>query len=138
MYQFDLLEKEAKVIKKLYLDEHLTVGEVAVKYNVSRFTMHKVMNRIGLERRKEKHSLVYSEGVLPELLAEVLKAQNLTVQSLAGQLDTPYSSFLSYLKGTSPMKLKLAVSMIISLGYGEIEVLSFCRTWRMTKISFSI
>ena len=79
---------------KMYVDEDLTVGEIAQRCNVSRQTVYNTMARYGVPRQKK--SKIRRMFDLEQV--EALMDKNMTTTEAAEKLGVPVSSLRTYIK----------------------------------------
>lgn len=81
-------------LTRMYVDEDLTVGEIAEKCGVSRQTVYNTMERYGVPRQKKSRL----RRMFDEEQVRKLMAQNITTTEAAEQLNVPTSTLRAYIK----------------------------------------
>lgn len=79
---------------RMYVDEDMTVGEIASKTGVTRQTVYNTMARYGVPRQKKSRV----RRMFDEQQVRSLMDKNLTTTEAAEQLGVPVSSLRTYLK----------------------------------------
>jgi predicted transcriptional regulator len=108
-------------IKASYLEEKLTVAQISAKFDSCRPTMMKVMDQLGIKRRRTSIDFGTVNTSIHPSWTRKLQEKSLSLSLLSEYSGIPYSTISKNLSGVSFTSLKTAITLLRVLDYQSEE-----------------